>query len=320
MKVLHLTNNYPTHRNPIFGIFVKEQIDSLNSYVDTNEVFFINGREKGKLEYFNAIRKLKAFLRNNNYDLIHCHHALSALVLILTGIKKQKFIVSFQNDPNKELGRYVYSFINKRTNGIIFKNDSELVESNSRFHYLPNGVNLDFFKPLDKNESKQKLGLEKHKRYVLFVSSNFVRKQKRYDKFTKVLNLLRNRYGFENIEELKMINIDRKLIPLYFNSVDLHLLTSDFEGSPNSVKEALSCNIPVVSTNVGNVSSMINDTEGCFVSHNNSVENLAFLANKALKIEESKGRERIVELELDKDSVAKKLIKVYQSVVIKKYE
>lgn len=55
MKILHITNNYPTQNHPIFGIFVKEQIDSLSNQCLENDVFFINGREKGKLEYFKSI-------------------------------------------------------------------------------------------------------------------------------------------------------------------------------------------------------------------------------------------------------------------------
>ena len=50
MKILHITNNYPTVNHPIFGIFVKEQINSLSGmgiYTDLH----INAREKGKFEY-----------------------------------------------------------------------------------------------------------------------------------------------------------------------------------------------------------------------------------------------------------------------------
>ena len=55
MKVLHITNNYPTKNFPIFGIFVKEQIESLNAEGVSSEVFFMNTREKGKEEYFYSL-------------------------------------------------------------------------------------------------------------------------------------------------------------------------------------------------------------------------------------------------------------------------
>ena len=55
MKILHVTNNYPTKNFPIFGIFVKEQIDSLIDLGIDIDLFFINGREKGPLEYIKSI-------------------------------------------------------------------------------------------------------------------------------------------------------------------------------------------------------------------------------------------------------------------------
>ena len=67
MKVLHITNNYPTPNFPIFGIFVKEQIDSLSALGVENEVFFINGREKGKLEYVKSLQIKKIFERSTRY-------------------------------------------------------------------------------------------------------------------------------------------------------------------------------------------------------------------------------------------------------------
>ena len=39
MKVLQITTNYPTESNPIFGIFMKEQVDSLVQFGVENTVF-----------------------------------------------------------------------------------------------------------------------------------------------------------------------------------------------------------------------------------------------------------------------------------------
>ncbi len=95
MKVLHITNNYPTNEYPIFGIFVKEQIDSLTELGVTNEVFFINGREKGKKEYIKSIFRLRKFLNNKKYDIIHCHHAFNAVRFILSGYSRKFKTVVF---------------------------------------------------------------------------------------------------------------------------------------------------------------------------------------------------------------------------------
>jgi teichuronic acid biosynthesis glycosyltransferase TuaC len=313
MKVLHITNNYPTHKYPIFGIFVKEQIESLAAQNIENEVFFINGREKGKFEYLKTILRLRKILKYKQFDVIHCHHVLSAVCLILSGRSKtSKMIVSFQSDPANELGHRLYAYIKKNANAIILKNNSPLINNKNVF-YFPNGVNTSFFKPLDKKEACRKLKLDASKKYILFVSSNYIRKEKRYDRFHATISILKEKH--HNIEELILTNTRRELIPLYFNAADIHLLTSDFEGSPNSVKEAMACNTSVVSTDVGSVKELLENVKGSFVSSSDDSKELARLVEIALNSKEQNGREKIIQLELDIDCVAKKLKEIYLKVL-----
>ena len=161
MKVLHITNNYPTTKYPIFGIFVKEQIDSLSFEGVENEVFFINGREIGKNAYFNGLRALRGKLRNDDYDILHCHHVFSAVLLLFTfRFYKSKRIVSYQNPPEKEGGIILFKIIKLFFNGVILKNAKS---NNNKIFYLPNGTNIDFFKNYSKEESKRKLNLDENK-------------------------------------------------------------------------------------------------------------------------------------------------------------
>lgn len=315
MKVLHITNNYPTEKYPVFGVFVKEQIESLSNLGIKNEVYFINGREKGKIEYIKSIFRIRKLLKNKQYDLIHCHHALTALCLILSGrVWKFKSIVSYQSNPINEQGRYIYKIIKNNFNAVILKNNSQIVNGKTVF-YQPNGVNIDFFKPIDKKDCINKLKLNKDRRYILFVSSNFERKEKRYDKFQQVMQLLRDKYNLNDLEELKLLNTERSLVPYYFNAASLHLLTSDFEGSPNSVKEAMSCNIPVVATNVGNVKDMLEGVSGSYVSNTNNPEELADLVYKALNLQDTlNGREMLLKKQLDANSVSKKIMTIYNKI------
>jgi len=315
MKVLHITNNYPTPNFPIFGIFVKEQIDSLTKESIESEVYFINGREKGKIEYVKSVFRLRIFLKKKQYDIIHCHHAFSAVCLMLSGRSgKFKTIISYQNDPLNEQGKKLYGFIKKNCNAIILKNNSLIVDDKVVF-YQPNGVNIDFFKPIDKKECLNKLNLDTKKRYILFVSSNFVREQKRYDRFMEVIAILKDKYKLKNIEVLKLINTERSLVPYYFNAASLHLLTSDFEGSPNSVKEAMACNIPVVATDVGNVNELLEGVQGSFVAKTKNAEELAELVYKSLNfLGDVNSREVLIQKKLDIESVAKKIISIYKSI------
>jgi glycosyltransferase involved in cell wall biosynthesis len=316
MKVLHITNNYPTEKLPIFGIFVKEQIDSLSKIGVENEIFFINGREKGKKEYLNSIIKLRQLLKKRRFDVIHCHHVYSAICLILSGYSgKNRTVISYQNDPTNEQGNKVFKLIKRKFDAIIFKNNSALVDSKKLF-YQPNGVNTEFFRSIDRKECLKKLGLDADKRYLLFVSSNLIRNQKRYDRFTEVLRLLREKYNLHDVEELKLINTERSLVPYYFNVSSLHLMTSDFEGSPNSVKEAMACNIPVISTDVGNVRELLWAVDGSFVADTKEVQELAELTYQALNDNlKVNSRDKLIEMKLDIDSVAYNIVLIYKKII-----
>jgi teichuronic acid biosynthesis glycosyltransferase TuaC len=314
MKILHITNNYPTKNLPIFGIFVKEQIDSLAQTNVLSEVFFVNGKERGKLEYVRSIVRLNKLLSKNNFDIIHCHHAFSAIVFLFSGFSgKIPSVVSFQNDPSDESLFNLFNIIKHFSTTWIFKNRS-IFADNKRGHYLPNGVNIDFFRPIDKREACLKIGVNPDKKYILFVSSNYVRKQKRYDKFQHIVSELKKWDG--SIEELTLINTQRHLVPYYFNAAALHLLTSDFEGSPNSVKEALSCNIPVVATQVGNVKELLEEVNGSYCTNSFSETELIALCKKSLtEVFVPNSRNKLIEKGYDINNVAIELRKIYLKII-----
>lgn len=316
MKILHVTNNYPSTKFPIFGIFVKEQIDSLNSIGITNDLHFCNGFEKGRIEYLKSILELRKKLKTNQYDIIHCHHALSALLLLLTFQSKQnKVITSYQNDPKNEHGLFLFQLLKYRFKNFIFKNNSMYISKlHGNGYYLPNGVDTDFFSPTDKTLAKNKLGLDIDTTYILFVSSNKLRHQKRLDRFEKVITLLKEKSTDKKIEPIILSNVNRELMPFYFNAASLHLLTSDFEGSPNSVKESMACNTPVVSTPVGNVRDIIKGADNCFVSKSFQVNELVILCEKALN-KSGNPRNIIISNKLDIQSVANNLKGIYLKII-----
>jgi glycosyltransferase involved in cell wall biosynthesis len=310
MKILHITNNFPTDKHPVFGIFVKEQIDSLTNIGIHNEVYFMNGREQGRKAYLQAISDLRK-MKLNKYDIVHCHHSFSALIFLFSfhWFSKVKKVVSYQNPPKREGGKFLFRIIHFFFDAIILKiNIADL--NISKVHYLPNGVNTAFFTPMDKVVCKKKLGLKSNINYVLFMDSYRKRQQKRIDRFEDVIKILHKKNHID-IEPLVLTNTDRNKVPVYMNASTLHILTSDFEGSPNSVKECLSCNIPIVTTPVGNVEDMIGDVAGCYISTSFNPEELASLIENAIKIKNFEGREAIFRKKLDIGSVAHKLEQIY---------
>jgi glycosyltransferase involved in cell wall biosynthesis len=315
MRILYITNNYPTSNFPIFGIFVKEQIESVIALGVESEVFFINSRENGESEYFKSIFRLRKYMRGKKYDIIHCHHSLSALTLLCSGkIFGKRCILSYQSDPKNEGGLFLFRILYLFFDRIILKNDSPQTRY-SKVVYLPNGVNTDFFVPKEKDASKIALGLDIWKRYILFMDSYNIRPFKRIDRFNEILRILKEKYQLKDVEPLVLTNVKRSLIPDYLAASSLHLLTSDFEGSPNSVKECIACNVPVVSTPVGNVEFLIGDIDGCYVSGTFDPEELALLSDKALKSENYSSREFIGKKGLDLGTVAERLIGVYREML-----
>lgn len=325
MKVLQITTNYPTEKNPVFGIFMKEQIESLEPLGIDNTIFFSNGSETGVgrkhggiIIHLKSVFKLQWHLLTHRYDLIHCHSNISGLILTLSGgWIFNKCILSFQNDPEKfqdaKLFKKLYPFFNK----IIVKKPTKYLQR-KKVVYLPNGCNKDFFKPMDMEKCKKQLGLDLDKDYILFVDSNTSKKrtQKRKDRFDETLNIVRRKYGHKNIKELVMIGVKREMVPVYMNACKLHLMTSDQEGSPNSIKECIMCNVPVVSTDVGNVRDMVQNINGCYVSNTFDAEELAGLVDRVLCMEETfLGRDALIATGYGMQTVALKLKSLYDNVI-----
>ena len=317
MRVLHITTNYPTPEYPIFGIFVKEQVESLRAEGVECDVLYCDRKGRGTWMYLTYVPVIWWKILTHKYDIIHCHHALSALILTCTFWPLfKKCVVSFQNDPTTEWKINLFPLCRLLFGKIILKNKSEYL-SDKKCVYLPNGVNQDFFVPMDREESKKALGLDKDKQYVLFMDSNkWGRTQKRKDRFDAALDIVRTRHGLSNVEELCLYNTPRNLMPSYINASSLHLVSSDFEGSPNSVKECMCCNVPVVSTNVGNVKDMIGDIPGNAVVDDFSPEGLADAVVRVLSDAESYDRRSLFLAKgYGMDVVALNLKEIYSSII-----
>ena len=98
----------------------------------------------------------------------------------------------------------------------------------------------------------------------------------------------------------------------FYNSADLLLLTSLSEGSPNVIKEAMACNCPIVSTDVGDVRQVIENTDNCFISNPFPKD----IADKIIEItligKRTNGRKNIKYL--DSKVIAKKIATIYREI------
>lgn len=113
------------------------------------------------------------------------------------------------------------------------------------------GVNYEVFKPIEKEDAIRHLGLKDNKKYVLFsdVSNTSI---KRRDIAENIVKCLGGDYSL-----LIMCGVKPQEVPYYINASDFLLLTSDEEGSPNIIREALSLNKSVFSVEVGDAAKQL---------------------------------------------------------------
>lgn len=127
--------------------------------------------------------------------------------------------------------------------------------------------------------------------------------------------------AMEKVVDAELVELrgyNREEVNLLMNAADCLLMTSHREGSPQVIKETMACGTPVVSVDVGDVKDVINDTDGCYIAERNP-EDLAEKIRLALAFKgKTNGRQRIIDLGLSNDLVAKRLIEIYQQVLKEK--
>lgn len=307
MKVLFVSSG-----NSSKGIssIVKAQGASLESLGIQVDYYTIIGH--GILGYLKNVPRLRQILKQGKYDLVHAHYSFCGITSSVAA--KRAMVVSLMGSDVKSSGiwRCVLRIFVKRiwSATIVKSEDMKKCLGLDCIHVIPNGVDLNEFRPLDKYQCRAKLGWNVDKDIVLFAAdpSRFeknyslaeeaVKHIKRDDVLLKVVN-----------------NVQHSDMPLYLNAADILVLTSSWEGSPNVVKEAMSCNTKIVAVKVGDIPWLLDGLENCYVTSHDPIE-IAGKIHQALQfIGTTNGRERLVFLGLDSESIAIKIIELYQNVL-----
>lgn len=280
IKLLHVTNMYPTNNNPHMGTFVEVLHNNLIKRGVDCDLYFINSL-KSKINYFKAYNDVKKLIKENQYDIIHTQYAHCGFLLSLIkpkislchfhgeiGFKKNIKKIQHYDDFViwlDYLKDYFLAKIASKKNiaSVVVKQD-DLVFVNSKHNFcIPIGIDDLKFKPKNRIEACNSLGLDENSIKIIF-PSNPSRKEKNYYLFKKILNNLKE--YFLNVDEIILDKIPHKKIPIFLNACDLLLLTSKSEASPTIIKESLLCNLPIVATNVGDISYQIRGVINCYSS------------------------------------------------------
>ena len=305
MKVLFVSSG-----NSKAGISptVKSQGESLKRKGVDLDYFLIVGKGiKGYLKnYFILKRKIMEFKPN----VIHAHYGLSGLLANLQ--REIPVVATFHGSDVHYTSNKKYSILTKilSSYSIVVANymiDMLRLNSEGKYSVIPCGVSLKENIKIDKLEARKKMGLKKDGKYILF-SSSFNNKIKNAALAIESVN----KVG-KGVQVLELKNKNREQVTLLLNAVDMALMTSINEGSPQFIKEAMACNCPIVSTDVGDVREIIGNTKGCYICSYDPLD----VADKIIKVldfgKRTDGREKITHL--DEKIIAQKIVGIYNRVL-----
>lgn len=256
--------------------FIYEQMQGLKKLGCDFHVCFVKG---GSIKaYLRAWREVLNLIRTYQPDLIHAHYGLCCM---MANMQRKVPVVSTYHgsDINNYKTRWVSKIAVRLSMKNIFVSEKlrAIAGNPSRSIVIPCGVNTKEFYPMEKIECREKLGMDKHKIYILF-SKEFADKVKNYPLAKAAVERLSL-----NAELLEFYGYNREQVPMLYNAVDCGLLTSFTEGSPQFVKEAVACGCPVVSTDVGDVREVIDGVSNCYLS-TYKVDNVVSSMQKALAL------------------------------------
>ncbi len=278
-------------------------------------VDFFPIQRKGVVGYLKHILPLRKVLWRKDYDVIHAHYSLSAYVASMAGA--EPLVVSLMGSDTK-MGFIGNSIIHSFRRLFQWQLILKAEEMNRHLNLvdpilIPNGVDLSIFKPANKIHSLNKLNWSADKKHLLF-AANPARQEKNYAMAQKAVEKLNS----EAIELHYLNKVPHSEMPIWYNAADIVLLTSLWEGSPNAIKEAMACNRPIVSTDVGDVHWLFGGLPGHFIS-DSCIDNFSSKVSKAIEYScqygSTNGRQRIIDLSLDSENVAKKLMSIYLNLI-----
>ncbi|MFA5794831.1 MAG: glycosyltransferase [Candidatus Brocadiia bacterium] len=330
MKILVVTNMFPVPDRPAFGIFIKEQVESLRRLGAEVDVLFIEGY-RSKLNYIKAIFELRRRISRTKYDLVHAHYGLSGWVARLQCAVP--VVVSFHGDDllgtpvqitdsKSQIPNFRYSFTSRVLAGlnkimarlssaIIVQSDAMWRKSGlASAQVIPCGVDLNVFRPIDRAKARQTLGWDSARKYILFPSDPVI-PVKNFGLAEAAFKLAKSA-----IPEAELVTLakaePRERIALYMNAADALVFTSVHEGAGLVVKEAMACNLPIVSVDVGDVRDVIQGATNCYITPRQPQAMANRLTDILKNSQRSNGRERAERFELN--HIAGRILELYSGI------
>ncbi len=218
-----------------------------------------------------------------------------------------------------------------------------------KIYVIPPGVDKNIFKPMSKKLSKSKINSNQNDRFILFVgrieplkgidvlmyaTKILIEKNSSFNnlcllivggdisKKTKLSNELKKlqelRHTLNLSTNVKFIGqVRQEMLPYYYNASELVVIPSHYESFGMAALEAMSCGIPVITTNVAGISELLDEKHQALITTSNNPLLLASQIEDLLtdeKVHEKLGREVFLKVQdLSWNNISDRIIKVYNT-------
>jgi teichuronic acid biosynthesis glycosyltransferase TuaC len=237
--------------------------------------------DTGLTRYFGGVQRLRALLNEVQPDVVVAHFgSLTGFTAAL--LAGPRTVVIFRgSDLNPWTGPWLHVQTTHLLSQLSALKARHVIcvseELRNRLWHrrvdvdvMPSGVDHELFKPMDFASARTELGWDRNEKIVVFNASNRV--VKRLDRALESILVAERLLGRTVRLEILSGRVDPVRIPLLMAAADCLLLVSDYEGSPTVVQEALACELPIVSVDVGDVREMLTDVSPSWIVGSNPEE------------------------------------------------
>jgi glycosyltransferase involved in cell wall biosynthesis len=256
LRVLIVTNMYPSPERPGYGVFVRDQVEALRASGEC-EVEVFSWDATGRPWRY-ATAALELLRQRTGADVVHAHYGLSGAVAAVGTPRRAPLVLTVHGrDVHHPLVRWFTTAAARRAAAVVAVSDE--LAGLCPFpvdDVVPPGVDLDLFAPLPRAEARRRLRLDPAQRFVLF-PAHPSRPEKRFALAERLLAT------FPGVELRYLTGRPRDEVPLWVNGADAVIVTSEREGYGLACVEALACDVPVLSTPVGIAPRLLPRVPGC---------------------------------------------------------
>jgi glycosyltransferase involved in cell wall biosynthesis len=163
---------------------------------------------------------------------------------------------------------------------------------------IPNGLETDVFKPMNKAEARAKLNLPPDARIVLFVSNHIRLARKGFRELVHALSLVPDAHNLLlvgvgdshilsveapfKVQQIEHVNDDATTAMIYA-AADVMAIPSRQDNLPNTILESMSCGTPVVGFAAGGIPDLVREDETGFLAPPGNVAALSLAFMKAFE-------------------------------------